>query len=216
VSAAFSCDWNRRSGCARGVTIWEELKKCYKLCDTEYARKTSIKMRPIILSIAIFLFASSGYGNIETLNLKRDSGKCIAAWNASDWGGVIASFPDRFVQGSGGRDALVKTIHENLFIPDSKELLRVEVKSGVPEDPIRAGKWLLSLLPISGTLITPNGSEIVQSTFLLGISDNGGTDWRFLPLYGISQKTVDKLFPEFTAFCRVPKATPAVIRLKRT
>jgi hypothetical protein len=168
-------------------------------------------MRILILSISFFFTALIGYGEAEAMNLRRDCDKCIAAWNANNWNGFIECLPDRFVRASGGHDALIKTIRENLFIPDSNELIQIKVQSGLPKDPIAAGKWLLSLVPIKGTLKIPDRSEIVQATFLLGISENGGVDWRLLPLYGISQRTVDKIFPELREYFKVPTATPAVI-----
>ena len=135
--------------------------------------------------------------------IKREAGKCAAAWQRNDYEGVLAFLPPRVIQQSGGRKTALKKIKSTFNKAEEYGVQRIDFSPGQPSSPQTVGKWLTSLIPLS-VVLHRMPLDVTQETHLLGLSADQGKHWFFVPLYQTSQTKLYLWFPEFAGKLIIP------------
>ena len=135
--------------------------------------------------------------------IKREAGKCAAAWQRNDYAGVLAFLPPRVIQQTGGRMAALKKIRSQFSLARDYGVERMDFIAGQPTPTTPLGKWLTSLVPLTVVLHrTP--LDVTQQTHLLGLSNDQGKHWFFVPLYQTTQAKLNVWFPELAGKLVIP------------
>jgi len=135
--------------------------------------------------------------------IRREAGKCAAAWQRNDYEGVLAFLPPRVVQQSGGRAAALKEIKSQFSLARDYGVERMDFTAGQPATPGTQGKWLTSLVPLTVVLHrTP--LDVTQQTHLLALSNDQGKHWFFVPLYRTTQAKLNAWFPDLAGKIVIP------------
>ena len=135
--------------------------------------------------------------------IRREAGKCAAAWQRSDYEAILAYLPPRVIQQSGGRAAALREVKGQFAQAREYGVEQLEAIPGQPAIPKPMGRWLTSLVPL--TVVLHRGLlDLTQETHVLGLSVDQGKHWYFLPLFEITQKDLNARFPEFAGKVVVP------------
>lgn len=138
-----------------------------------------------------------------TAVLKREAGKCAAAWQRRDIGGIISYLPPRIIAQSGGRVAVARELKDEFAQARSLGAERLEALPGHPSAPRQIGSWLVSLIPVTAIVHSAH-LELTQQTHVLGLSSDLGKHWFFVLLYQVTLSELHAWFPEFAGKIVIP------------
>ena len=160
-------------------------------------------MRNLCVMLGLLLLpAALRAGDLRPV-IKREAGKCAAAWQRSDYEKILAYLPPQVIQQSGGRAAVIRKVKGQFAQAREYGVEQWEAISGLPGTPKPMGRWLTSLIPLTVVLHrTP--LDLTQETHVLGLSADQGKHWYFLLLFQITQKELNARFPEFAGKFVVP------------
>ena len=135
--------------------------------------------------------------------LRREAGKCAAAWERSDCERILTYLPPQMIKRSGGRTAVLREIQSHFAQAREYGVEQWEVVPEMPSPPRPVGRWLTSLIPVMVVLHrTP--LDLTQETHVLGLSADQGKHWYFVILYQLTQKELNAMFPEFAGRIVIP------------
>ena len=161
-------------------------------------------MRILCFILGLFLLpATALHAGDFTPVIKREAGKCAAAWQRGDYAGILAYLPPQVVRQSGGRAAVLRELKEQFAQARSLGVERLEAVPGQPSKPKPLGRWLISFIPLTAVLHHAH-LDLTQTTHVLGLSADQGKHWFFVLLYQTTQAELDAWFPEFAGKVIVP------------
>ena len=160
-------------------------------------------MRNLCLTLGLFLLPTLIYAVDVRPIIKREAGKCAAAWQRNDYAGVLAFLPPRVIQQNGGRRAALKKIRDTFNKAEEYGVQRIDFSPGQPTPPKTIGKWLSSIVPLT-VVLHRMPLDVTQETHLLALSTDQGQHWFLVPLYQVSQAKLIAWFPEFAGKLVVP------------
>jgi hypothetical protein len=164
-------------------------------------------MRNLCLLLGLLLLPVLLRGEDGGITLKREAGKCAAAWQRSDYEKIVAHLPARVIQQWGGRAAVLQQTKDQFAQARSLGVQRMEAMVGKIPAPKRAGSWMSTVIPVTALL---HGShlDLTQQTHVLGVSPDLGKHWYFVLLYQVTQAELNAWFPEFAGKVIVPTDPP--------
>jgi hypothetical protein len=146
-------------------------------------------MRNLGCVLGLLLLATAMCAGDLRSVIKREAGKCAAAWQRSDYDEMLAFLPPRVIQQSGGRAAMVRELKEQLAQAREYGIEQWDAIPGLPTPPKPIGRWLTSLIPV---------------TVILHHAPDQGKHWYFVPLFRVTQRELDTRFPEFAGKLIIP------------
>jgi hypothetical protein len=116
----------------------------------------------------------------------------------------------RIVEAAGGRKKLIERVQQMMKEMDEAGFQMVANDVGDPGEPVVEGGTAYVILPTTLRLKGPKVRGVSES-YLLGISTDGGTTWKFADGAGLSKPEERKrIFPDLPADLRLPeKKRPA-------
>ncbi len=160
-------------------------------------------MRRLFFLLSLMVLSAATYAADLRPVIKREAGKCAAAWQRNDYEGVMAFFPPQMIKQSGGRTAALKKIKTQFNLARDYGVERIDFRPGQPASPTALGRWLTSLVPLA-VVLHRAPLDVTQQTHLLGLSADQGKHWFFVPLYRTTQSKLNLWFPEFAGKIIVP------------
>jgi hypothetical protein len=160
-------------------------------------------MRTLCFILGLLLLpAAMRAGDLQPV-IKREAGRCAAAWQRSDYEKILSYMPPQVIQQSGGQAALLQEVKGRFAQIREYGVERWEAIPGRPATPKPMGRWLTSLIPLTVVLHrTP--IDLTLETHVLALSADQGRHWYFVPLFHVTQKELNARFPEFSGKFVVP------------
>jgi hypothetical protein len=160
-------------------------------------------MRNLGCVLGLLLLATAMCAGDLRSVIKREAGKCAAAWQRSDYDEMLAFLPPRVIQQSGGRAAMVREFKEQLAQAREYGIEQWDAIPGLPTPPKPIGWWLTSLIPVT-VILHHAPLDLTLETHALGLSADQGKHWYFVPLFRVTQRELDTRFPEFAGKLIIP------------
>jgi hypothetical protein len=135
--------------------------------------------------------------------IKREAGKCAAAWEQNNYEAVLAFLPPQVIKRSGGRAAALKRIKSQYALAGEYGVERIHFTSGQPTAPKVIGPWHTALVPLTAVLHR-SPVDVTQATHLLALSADKGKRWYFVPLYNTTRQQLNAWFPELAGKLVIP------------
>ena len=176
------------------------MRQTYRASLNHYLRSC---MRNFCIFLGLLLLPSLMHAADLRPVIKREAGKCAAAWQRHDYAGVLAYLPPRVIQQNGGPKAALKKIKSTFSKAEEYGVQRIDFSPGQPTMPKTIGKWLTSLVPLT-VVLHRMPVDVTQETHLLALSSDQGKHWFLVPLFQTSQTKLNAWFPEFAGKIIVP------------
>lgn len=164
------------------------------------------------LCLLLFAHAAAGQAQVkEYKNLKPQAEDLMQATLAGDVAKVVDLIHPRAVGMFGGRE---KVIAETRRIMEKEKAQGTDLSGftasvGEPGEVVSAGKRLFVVVPTQIKKPVPSRGMFVMRTFVIGISDDGSDDWKFLT---VPNRALFKLiFPEAPDKLNVPDSKPMAL-----
>ena len=117
----------------------------------------------------------------------------------------------RIIEFTGGREKMMNLFREGKEQMTARGMTLEQITVGQPSFPVRAGNELFIVVPHTLRLKTPQG-VLVDESYYLGVSSNGGRNWTFVDGQGMNDQTVKQFFPNLPAELTLPpKSAPRLI-----
>jgi hypothetical protein len=160
-------------------------------------------MRSLFFLLSLIMLSAAAHAADLRPIIRREAGKCAAAWQCNDYEGVLAFLPPQVIKQSGGKKAALKKIKSQFNKAEEYGVQSIGFSAGQPATPKVLGQWLTALVPLTVVLHrTP--LNVTQQTHLLALSADQGKRWYFVPLYHTTQAKLNLWFPEFAGKIIVP------------
>jgi len=131
----------------------------------------------------------------EAATIKTEAEKCSRAFIAGDFGRVIDSTYPRLIEMSGGKTELLKEIEKSMKAIRDAGLKMVSHAVGEPEPSVRAGAMLLSVVPTTLKMESPD-SFLTSPSFWLAVSTNDRKSWTFIDGSFLNPESLKIILPE--------------------
>ncbi len=106
----------------------------------------------------------------------------------------------------GGKDKMTATIKQASEMLKAQGLTIESITVGSPGKFYKAGTEIHCLVP-ERTAITTSNSRLVNNSYMLAISKDGGKFWYFLDINRATYNLIPKLFPNFNKNLVIPEPT---------
>jgi hypothetical protein len=160
-------------------------------------------MRNLCFMLGLLLLpAAMRAGDLRPV-IKREAGKCAAAWQRSEYEKILAYMPPQVIQQSGGPAAVLREVKAQFAQAREYGVEQLEAIPGQPATPKPMGRWLTSLIPLT-VMVHRAPLDLTQKTHVLGLSADQGKHWYFVLLYQMTQKDLNARFPEFAGKFIIP------------
>ena len=111
----------------------------------------------------------------------------------------------------GGKDKMMAVIKQGMEGMQAQGFSFASATVGSPGKFYKAGTEIHCLIPQRIALTSPNG-RIVNSSYLLAITKDGGKFWYFLDINRGTYNAIPKLFPNFNKKLVIPEPTQPSIQ----
>lgn len=118
----------------------------------------------------------------------------------------------KIVEKTGGREKMTAQIKESIEEMKSQGVEFVSMTVDKPTQIETVGKETFAILPAKLTLRAPAGDS-VQESFLLGVSEDNGQNWKFVN--GSTKAQLKTLFPAAVEKLRIPEPKAPVFTGKK-
>ena len=156
----------------------------------------------IILLVVIPAFSYAQ----DTAVVKKQAEAIAAAEMKGHYEVVTAHTYPKLVFAVGGKDKMTATIKQAMEMLKAQGLTIESIVVGSPGKFYKAGTEIHCLVP-ERTAITTSNSRLVNNSYMLAISKDGGKFWYFLDINQASYKLIPKLFPNFKKNLVIPEPT---------
>ena len=138
-------------------------------------------------------------------NLKIQAEETANAFVHKDFKTIVDLTYPRVVEFMGGREKMVSAIEQGVKQAEGEGITFVSVDVGEPEKVISVGRQLFSIVPTTLKMKVPGGTLIGES-FMIGVSENGGSKWTFVDgAGGIDKGKLRTLFPSAADKLQLPE-----------
>jgi hypothetical protein len=128
---------------------------------------------------------------------------CAKALLAADDDKIVACMPQQALALAGGREQTIADMRRGRAQMNRDGVAFEAADIQPPKDVISSGGELFAVLPERLTMRVPKG-RVVQDSYLLGISLDEGTSWKFVDGATLSHRNVSMLFPSFPSTLTLP------------
>jgi hypothetical protein len=164
-------------------------------------------LRIFALLIVAAPLAAPGADRLATL--RHDAQACASAWNRGSYPQVVSCLSRRLAPDSRARETILLQIRDALgggpVIFDS-----VRVTVGAIDPPRRYHSLYASLFPVFAVAMG-GGMKFTDTLYVVGVSEDAGRTWNFVPLNYYDQPSLNDAFPEFEGRLLIPPETQPVI-----
>ncbi|MCW1926527.1 hypothetical protein OKA05_28505 [Luteolibacter arcticus] len=138
--------------------------------------------------------------------IKKHAEECSDAQLKMDFARTLPFVPPKLVELMGGKDAL-----KGRLAQANAELKRrgVTIDSaivGAAQVPQNHGGVLVSLVPLTTRMTTPQG-KVIANSHLIGVSENNGASWTFADTATVNEEKLGTLYPPLKGKITLPPAT---------
>jgi len=138
--------------------------------------------------------------------IKKHAEICSAAQLSMDFDKILPYVPKKMLEMIGGEDVLKTRVAQG-----NAELHRRGVKIdsaviGTPAAPQEFDGVLVSLVPMTTNLTTPQG-KLVSTSHMIAISEDKGASWDFLDTATVNEEKLGTLYPALKGKVKIPGAT---------
>jgi hypothetical protein len=148
----------------------------------------------------------------STAVVKRLAQELGTATIRGDYAKVIDGTYDKIVQELGGREKAIKVIESGMRKLRAKGITFKAYKVGDPGDFHREGNNTFVVVPTVLEMSAP-GNKLIAKSYLLGISGDGGKNWKFVDGAGMDKQEVrERVLPKLPPKLKLPaKEAPKVV-----
>jgi hypothetical protein len=151
----------------------------------------------------------------EYPNLKKQAEALVQAFMAGDYKKFITFNYPRVVELAGGPEAMADSLSRGMRDMEAKGLKLLSYTVGEPEPATRIGQGLYAIVPTTMRARVPAG-VLVQASYFVGISRDGGENWTFLGgSGGGSEAQLRAILPETGDKLKFPQIKPPTIEQKQ-
>ena len=154
----------------------------------------------LLAVIPVFSYAQ------DTTVVKKQAQAVAEAEMKGHYEVVTAHTYPKLLLAVGGKDKMTATIKQATEMLQAQGVTIESTTIGSPGKFYKAGTEIHCLVPERIVLITAN-SRLVNNSYLLAISKDGGKFWYFLDINRGTYKLIPKLFPNFNKNLVIPEPT---------
>ncbi|MEM6883478.1 MAG: hypothetical protein AAF571_00495 [Verrucomicrobiota bacterium] len=144
--------------------------------------------------------------NAVITKIQTHAEKCSQAFLDERYDLLVDYTHPKIVKMMGGREKMIQRITKGSKEIFSGDFAIQKVSIGTPQIPEVVGDSLLSIVPQSQNIKTPEGILKLDS-HLLAISEDNGERWYFIDIGPINQSQFEQLFPEYAKAISLPEKT---------
>jgi hypothetical protein len=138
--------------------------------------------------------------------LRHDAQYCVNAWNRQSYPLFVSCLSKRAVPDEKTRAWVLAQIKDS-FTYSGVPIDSIELSLGSFGQPRRYHALYACLFTVVAVIRGPF-LKITDTSYVLGISENGGTLWRFIPLIQFEPAELNRLYPEFEGRITIPAEIP--------
>jgi len=155
--------------------------------------------------ILLFIIPAASFAQDTTIVKKQ--AQAVANAEMKGHYEVVAShtYP-KLLLAVGGKDKMTATIKQASEMLKAQGLTIESITIGSPGKFYKAGTEIHCLVP-ERTVLTTGNSRLVNNSYMLAISKDGGKFWYFLDINRGTYKLIPKLFPNFNKNLVIPEPT---------
>jgi hypothetical protein len=144
-------------------------------------------------------------------DIKKHAELCSEAQLKMDFDRIVRYMPKKLLEIAGGQEAL-----KTMLTQGNAELKRrgVTIDSstiGKPEAPQKHEGVLVSLVPMTTNLTTPQG-KLIATSHMIAISEDKGKNWVFVDTATVNEEKLGVLYPALKGKVKIPPATAQVVK----
>jgi hypothetical protein len=162
-------------------------------------------MKFLLKVFLILLIPAASFAQ-DTVKLKRQAQAVADALVKGDYSTVVDHTYPKIVAQMGGKEKMIATIKQGMEQMSAQGFSFADAAVGSPGKFYKAGTEIHCLIPQRIALKSPN-SRIVNNSYLLAVTKNGGKFWYFLDINKGTYNMVPKLFPNFNKKLVIPEPT---------
>ena len=159
----------------------------------------------IILFIPLASFAQ------DTVRLKHQAQAVADALLKGDYSTLADHTYPKIVAQMGGKEKMIATIKQGLEQMNAQGFSFADATVGSPGKFYKAGTEIHCLIPQRIALKSSN-SRIVNNSYLLAVTKDGGKFWYFLDINRGTYSKIPQLFPNFNKKLVIPEPTQPSIQ----
>ncbi|MCW1885477.1 hypothetical protein OKA04_12125 [Luteolibacter flavescens] len=144
----------------------------------------------------------------RTVKVQADA--CSQASLRGDFEASLPFVPKKLMDLMGGRDALKKMMEQGQGELKRRGVTIDSATTAMPEEPKNHGGLLVTLVPTTTHLTTPQG-KVVATSHLIAISEDGGERWVFADTATVNEEKLATLYPALKGKVKIPAATARMV-----
>jgi hypothetical protein len=164
------------------------------------------------LCLLLFAHVAAGQAQVrEYRNIKPQAEAVMRATLAGDFEKLVDLTHPRVVGMVGGREKMLAELRRQMEQEKAqgKSFGGITASVGEPGEVVSVGKRLFSVVPTEMKFPAESRGVLVMKTFVIGVSDDGSDDWKFLT---VPNRALFKLiFPEAADKLNVPDSKPMAL-----
>lgn len=172
-----------------------------------------MRLRIAVVCLAAACGWASAQEPLKPVEIKKLAEGLADATLKGDYAKVIDGTHEGLVKLLGGRDEAIKTAETSMKAVAEKGITVTKFTVGDPGGLFTEGAYTFTVLPTVVELKSPAG-KVVQKSYLLGISGDGGKTWKFADGAGIADKRVrERVLPKLPTKLELPEPSkPEVVK----
>lgn len=157
--------------------------------------------------------ASTSTPTNETMvnDIKKHAELCSEAQLKMDFEKILPYVPKKLLEIMGGREVLKTKLTQGNAELKRRGVTIDSAAIGMPEVPQKHEGVLVSLVPMTTNLTTPQG-KLIASSHMIAISEDNGTSWAFVDTATVNEEKLGVLYPALKGKVKIPPATAQVVK----
>ena len=142
---------------------------------------------------------------------KRDAQASVDALLRGDFERFAAFVYPRALKFAGGKERMIASVQRGVEEMRAQGARLESASAGQPEQMMRAGADLLTIIPVEQVATVEDG-QILFSSHLLGVSSDNGRSWTFVDTLKLTPENVRSFIPNFNSALKLPTSpTPTYV-----
>jgi hypothetical protein len=165
-----------------------------------------------ITIIAIYLLSviSAFAASEASKKVSAEAQTCADALIKAEYETFARYTHPKVVEMMGGKEKMIELLRAGVDQMKEKGIKFADMTAGEAEEPRVVGDLVISIVPQTLVMKSPD-MKIIQESSLLGISSDKGKTWSFIELGTITQEQFNTVFPDLADHVKIPKKKEAII-----
>ncbi len=165
-------------------------------------------MKKLIFTLLMIAFtlliSNSSFAQTDYSSIKAQAEESSRAYLSDDYGKLADYTYPRVIELMGGRERMIAFVKKSTDDMKAEGITFISHEVTAPTKVEIIGKQKFAILPVTLQLKAPGG-RIVQNSFMIGISDDGGNRWTFIDGAGVDAEKMKILIPSAAGKLVIPE-----------